>query len=212
MKKKKLRSARPWWRRRRTLQSLALLTSTVVVVGLIVWLLARGGGGGSSGPKQYLKEPAPPFTLPTIAGEQVSSADHRGRHNVLMFFNEGLGCSPCFDQIVDLEKDWDRFKALDLELVSIMVDPKDQLAAEVRRYGITSVVAVDADKSVSEAYDVMGASMHPGAKPGHSFVLVGKAGQIVWRRDWGFEDVGMMYSEVDEIYKSVSEWLERAGG
>ena len=113
---------------------------------------------------------------------------------------------------MDLEKDWDRFKALDLELVSIMVDPKDQMAAEVRRYGITSVVAVDEDKSVSEAYNALGASMHPGVKPGHTFVLVDKAGRIVWRRDWGYEDVGMMYTEVDDLYKYVSEWLERTGG
>ena len=113
---------------------------------------------------------------------------------------------------MDLEKDWDRFKALDLELVSIMVDPKDQLAAEVRQYRIKSIVAVDQDKSVSEAYDVLGASMHPGVKPGHTFVLVSKDGQIIWRRDWGFEDVGMMYTEVDELYKYLSEWLEKAEG
>ena len=113
---------------------------------------------------------------------------------------------------MDLEKDWDRFKALDLELVSIMVDPKDQLAAEVRQYGITSVVAADPDKSVSKAYDALSASMHPGIKPGHTFVLVNKDGQIVWRRDWGFDDVGMMYTEVDDLYKYVSEWLEKTGG
>jgi len=87
--KKKRRSARPWWRRRRTLQSLVLLTSTAVVVGLIVWLVVRGGA--DSGPKQYLREPAPPFALPTTAGDQVSPADHLGRHNVLIFFNEGMG-------------------------------------------------------------------------------------------------------------------------
>ena len=77
--KKKRRSARPWWRRRRTLQSLALLTSTAVVVGLIVWLVVRGGA--DSGPKQYLREPAPPFALPSVAGlvnsRSASAATHR---------------------------------------------------------------------------------------------------------------------------------------
>lgn len=112
---------------------------------------------------------------------------------------------------MDLEKDWDRFEALDIELVSIMVDPLAQVAAEARRYGLTSTVAVDVDKSVSETYDVLGASMHPGSKPGHTFVLVNKGGQIIYRRDWGAQDVGMMYTDVDQVYKGVSEWLRKRG-
>ncbi len=114
---------------------------------------------------------------------------------------------------MDLEADWGRFQDLDIELLSIMVDPLGQVAAEAQTYGLTSTVAVDEDKSVSEVYDVLGASMHPGVKPGHTFVLVNKAGQIIWRRDWGAMDAGMMYTEVDELYELVSEWLQkRAAG
>ncbi len=111
---------------------------------------------------------------------------------------------------MDLEADWGRFQALDLELVSIMIDPLSQLAAEARRLGITSIVASDEDKSVSNAYDAMQASMHPGVKPGHTFVLVNKEGQIIWRSDW----IGHgkpMYVEVDDLYRDVAEWLGKAG-
>ena len=86
--RKTIRIKRPWWRRGRTWLSVALSTLlAAAVAGPIVWLLA--GTGGDASPPQYLDEPAPLFTLPTIAGDQVSLADHEGRHNVLLFFNEG---------------------------------------------------------------------------------------------------------------------------
>jgi peroxiredoxin len=97
-----------------------------------------------------------------------------------------------------------------VELVSIMVDPLDELAAEALARGITTIVATDEDKSVSNTYDALEASMHPGIKPGHTFVLVNKAGQIIWRWDW----IGHgkpMYVEVDDVYDDVSTWLERSG-
>ncbi|MEE8347903.1 MAG: redoxin domain-containing protein [Dehalococcoidia bacterium] len=209
MARNKRKGGQSWWRRRRTQRRLAVAASLALAIGIVSWLVVRGEG--DSGPKNYFVEPASAFTLPTIAGDQVSLADHLGRHNVLLFFNEGMGCSPCLDQIVDLDEDWERFGALDVELVSIMVDPLSDLIAEARRRGITSIVAADEDKSVSNAYNALEFSMHPGIKPGHTFALVDKAGQIIWRWDW----IGHgqpMYVEVDEIYGDVSERLERSGG
>ena len=89
MVKGKHKGGQPWWRKRRTLRSLALAASLAVVIGALAWLVVRGEGEG--GPKEYLREPAPAFALPTIAGEQVSLADHVGRHNLLLYFNEGIG-------------------------------------------------------------------------------------------------------------------------
>ena len=89
MVKGKHRGSQPWWLKRRTQRRLALAASLAVVIGVLAWLVVRGEGEG--GPREYLREPAPDFTLPTIAGEQVSLADHLGRHNLLLYFNEGLG-------------------------------------------------------------------------------------------------------------------------
>ena len=111
---------------------------------------------------------------------------------------------------MDLEEDWQRFGALDVELVSVMVDPLDQLAAEAGSRGITTIVAADEDKAVSNSYDAMEASMHPGVKPGHTFVLVNKAGEMIWRWEW----IGHgkpMYMETGELYGEVSKWLQRSG-
>ena len=111
------------------------------------------------------------------------------------------------DQIVDLDEDWDRFAALDVELVSVMVDPLADLKAEAQARGIKSLVAVDGDKRVSDSYRALEASMHPGDKPGHTFVLVDKSGQMVWRWDWPGHG-SPMYVEVDEVYDSVSALLK----
>ena len=94
--------------------------------------------------------------------------------------------------------------------MSIMVDPLDMLKADAEELGIKTIVAADEDKAVSNDYDAMEASMHPGVKPGHTFVLVDKAGRIVWRWDW----IGHgkpMYVEVDDLYSDVAERLERSG-
>ena len=89
MVKRKRKGGQPWWRKKRVLRRAAVAASLALVIGLFVWLVVRGGSEG--GPKEYLREPPPDFTLPTIAGDQVSLADHVGRHNLLLYFNEGIG-------------------------------------------------------------------------------------------------------------------------
>ena len=97
-----------------------------------------------------------------------------------------------------------------MQLVSIMTDPMSRLAAAAGQYKITSPVAADEAKSVSTAYNALQASMHPGQKPGHTFILVNTQGNMIWRWDWS-HDQGVMYLDVDEVYKQVARWLERRG-
>ena len=107
---------------------------------------------------------------------------------------------------MDLEQDWERFAALDVQLVSIMVDPLADLEDEAQSRGIDSLIAVDEEKDVSKQYRALEASMHPGMKPGHTFVLVDKAGEMVWRWDWPGHGTPM-YVDVDEVYDAVSQGL-----
>ena len=90
MAQKKRKAGQPWWRGRRTQRRLAVVASLAVAIGTVAWLVVRGGGG-SSAPQEYLVEPAPPFSLPTIAGEEFSLTDHLDKNVVLLYFNEGLG-------------------------------------------------------------------------------------------------------------------------
>ncbi len=88
MSRKKRKSEKRRGRTSKVLRRWALAAAALALAVAGVWLLARGGGGG---PKEYLRTPAPPFTLPTIAGDEVSLSDHLGRHTVLLYFNEGMG-------------------------------------------------------------------------------------------------------------------------
>jgi peroxiredoxin Q/BCP len=184
------------------------VVSTALLVLAGWWyLVIRPGDPGQA---VYLTEVAPNVTLERTDGSTFDLAEHRGQHNVLFYFSEGIGCGACWDQIVDLEADWTRFADLDVELASVMIDPTTEVKAEANSRGIGDPIAIDPDKSASEEYGALEASMHPGVKPGHTFVLVNKHGRIIWRWDW----VGHgkpMYMEVDELYDSVSSWLERAG-
>ncbi len=186
------------------------VVAVVVLVAIGVWKVTSAGDSSGGRAVTLPQKPAEEFSLPAVSGQEATLSEHLGKHNVLLYFSEGIGCQPCFDQIVDLEADWLRFESLDLEMVSVMVDPLSQLKAEAAQDGITGILASDEDKSVSNTYEAMEASMHPGVKPGHSFVLVDKAGRIIWRWDWPGHGVPM-YVEVDDLYDWLSRELSRAG-
>ena len=84
-----------------------------------------------------------------------------------------------------------------------MVDPLPELQGEAEERGIKSAVAADPDRSVAAAYETLAASMHPGVKPGHTFILVDMAGNMVWRSDWTGHG-SPMYVNVDELYRNLS--------
>jgi len=102
---------------------------------------------------------APALRLDSTVGP-VSLADYKGR-SVLLYFQEGIGCQPCWDQIRDLE--WNRtgLKAVGVdELLSVTTGPLDLVDQKTRDDGFTMM-------------------------DGHTFVLVGPDGKILWRADYG---------------------------
>jgi len=109
---------------------------------------------------------------------------------------------------VDLEKD-ENFNAFDVELISVMVDPAYKLRPEVESRGITTTVASDTTLRASKDYGALGKSMHPGIKPGHSFILVDQTGKITWRWDWT-EDKGEMYLAVETLNAEMAQALAEA--
>jgi len=93
-------------------------------------------------------------------------------------------CDPCWKQIVDIEKEYDKLQTKDIELLTITVDPLNAITKNAKRFGITLPVLADEDLKVSTAYDVLKNSMHPGSRPGHTFVLVDKGGNVVWKKEY----------------------------
>ena len=184
---------RRWWR---TIRRGAAALSVVAIAVLVVLAYRASGGGGGSSSEELVSSQAPDFTLPTLDGGQVKLSDFRGEKNVLLFFNEGYGCAPCWQQAVALQDTLAEFTAAETEVFTVMVDPPDLLAREAARWGLTLPILVDRDTHVSHSYNALG-GMHAN-KPNHTFVFVDKDGVVRWD-----EDYPSMWVENDVVVEQV---------
>jgi len=150
----------------------------------------HGATAGGSGFKHVAGEPgagsaAPTFTLTSGTGGQVSLTAFRGR-NVLLYFQEGLSCKPCWDQIKDLEHNQAALKTAGVDAVlSITTDPANLIGQKVADEKLTTPVLSDPTMRVSHAYNANQYGMMGEMRDGHSFILVGADGRIRWRADYG---------------------------
>ncbi|MGH2372572.1 MAG: peroxiredoxin family protein [bacterium] len=170
-------------RRDRLFWGAIALVVVIGVAGLVY--VARADRAAKSRFEVSAGDSAPEFTLPAVNGGMVSLAQIRQRTQVLLFFNEGIMCQPCWDQLNAIQRDYAQFRELGIEVVGITVDPVDQLALKGQQEGITLPVLADEGARVSRMYDTLRfGSMHPGERPGHTFILVGRDGLVRWRRDF----------------------------
>lgn len=120
---------------------------------------------------------APEFTLTDTGGSEHTLAQHRGE-NVLLYFSEGAGCQSCIVQMGEIEKQAAVFEKLDVTVLPIVMNTREQITADMTANGVTTPFLLD-DGTVSEAYGTLGKGMHAGL-PGHSFVLIDRQGRQRW--------------------------------
>lgn len=120
---------------------------------------------------------APEFTLTDTGGSEHTLAQHRGE-NVLLYFSEGAGCQSCIVQMGEIEKQAAAFEKLDVTVLPIVMNTREQITADMTANGVTTPFLLD-DSTVSEAYGTLGKGMHAGL-PGHSFVLIDRQGRQRW--------------------------------
>lgn len=146
---------------------------------------------------------APSFTLPSTGGGSVSLADYRGK-TVLLYFHEGLGCQPCWDQMRDLEKASGELKAAGVDAVlAITNGPVNLIAQKVRDDRLSTVSLADTDLAVSRAYTTNKYGMMGEGRNGHSFLLVAPDGSIRWRADYGGAPNYTMYVPVPRLLADI---------
>lgn len=120
---------------------------------------------------------APRFALPTSAGTEVTLDQILADGNqAMLYFSMGVGCDGCFAQIPEIDE---TLAARGVTLVPVMVDPAEMVANESLRFGIVEPILIDQDRSVSNAYEMLGVYGHSD-RPSHSFALVGGDGQVEW--------------------------------
>ena len=173
----------------------------ILIVGILVAVyVVRLGPGANGPPTGWVGRSAPDFTLSAAnGGGSFTLSNERGHQNVLLFFNEGLSCSPCLGQMEQLDQDAARFQSLNVTVVSITGDSLSSMSSWTANSHVTSTtVLADPTLSVSNSYDTTGAavSMMPGSAPGHTFILVDLHGIVKWRADYGPSDMSVPDSEI----------------
>lgn len=160
---------------------------------------ANAVGGTVSGKFRFaVGEPGPgakalPVVLPSTTGETFDLSIYRGK-GVLLYFQEGIGCQPCWDQMRDYAAADAGFKAVGVdELVTITVNPVALLTRKMRQDKIGGIVLADTDLAVSKSYHANDYGMMGTSTDGHSFVFVDAEGTIRWRADYGGSPDFTMY-------------------
>lgn len=206
-------------KRRKTRKRRKLTGSDVLIIGFFILLVvgiayvvslpaSSPGQSAATLARGKVGDVAQDFRLPTAAGGFVSLSTYKGS-NVLLFFSEGVGCDPCWRQIVELQKSL-QSSGMGVSLIAITVDPVDQLRPVIQKWGIEVPVASDTSRKIAAAYDALYVgSMHPGQKPGHTFILVGPDGIIKWRYDLPQDQAnsGNMYVPTEEVIQAIRKAL-----
>ncbi len=123
----------------------------------------------------------------------------RGK-TVLLYFQEGLTCQPCWDQLKDIDAHLSEFPALGIDtVVSVTTDPLDAIKQKVADEGISSPVLSDPNLAVSIAYSANQHGMMGTSRDGHTFIVVGPDGRIRWRADYGGAPDYTMYVPVLDL-------------
>ena len=182
-------------RRFKTGVKVAVFIGVALIVLAIVYVFntASGSPAGSSQTGQYafaVGSPGPGALAPAVRlqstdGSTFDLAALRGK-TVLLFFQEGITCEPCWTQIKDIESHVQQFRALGIDTtVSITSDLLDALKQKVTDEGLSTPVLSDPNLAVSRMYQVNQYGMMGESSDGHSFIVVGPDGRIKWRADFG---------------------------
>jgi peroxiredoxin len=188
-----------------------IVGAAVLALGVIFYLNnAASGNNSAKGSNQAGKyafqvgspgsgEQAPAIQLPSTAGGTFDLSAQRGK-TVLLYFQEGLTCQPCWDQLKDIQSHLSDFHALGIDtIVSITTDPLNALQQKVVDEGLTIAVLSDPHLAVSQAYTANGYGMMGNSRDGHTFIMVGPDGRIRWRADYGGAPNYTMYVPVSNL-------------
>lgn len=155
---------------------------------------------------------APSFTLASNRGGDFSLAAQRGR-TVLLFFQEGIDCQPCWTQLQAIQAHMAAFHRAGIsEVVSITTNNVGALKQAAATYGTTIPVLSDPNLAVSKAYHANDFTMMGTSADGHSFIVVGPTGRIRWRADYGGAPNYTMYVPVATLLHQMVTAMARVSG
>lgn len=204
----KKRSVIPW------------IVGALIVAGLVFvfwWGMQQKSNqpAGAKSASPGVGEMAPGFNLPSADGKNIKLSDYQGKKNVLIYFNEGMTCDPCIQQMPELEKYMSDFDKLNVQLLYVAFDPPNDLHAAMEKYNIKAPLLSYNTASTERDYNLTQYSMAMERRAGHTFVLVGTDGKIIWRKDYwpGYGMMvpgGLMFVKGSDILSEVKQALGKS--
>ncbi|MEK7170954.1 MAG: redoxin domain-containing protein [Patescibacteria group bacterium] len=179
---------------------IVVVVALVVIVSLVLFSRGDSSATPTTGTDTIkIGDTAPAFKLSSTTDSKISLADYDGKA-VLLYFNEGVGCQSCWQQIISLEGD-SALTSLDIPMVVIAPNSISDWYSILRSSSIKSPILADEDNSVSKSYGMlsMKSSMHAGVSPGHTFVLLDNDHKVLWFGD--YPGMNMTASEIIGVIK-----------
>ena len=122
-------------------------------------------------------QPAPEFTLPSTAGDQVTLSQFRGKQHVLLAFFPLAFTSTCTAEMCAFTEDVDQFVSKDVAVFGISVDSLPTLKAFKDKEGIAVDMLSDFKREVAAPWGLLFADTFFANR---AYVLIDKAGVVRW--------------------------------
>jgi peroxiredoxin len=130
------------------------LTAIIALLGLaaIAWGRVPGERAPAAlPPAPAVGHPAPLFTLPTLAGDELALADLHGQPVVLNFW--ASWCGPCRAEMPELQRLHDRLGEAGVVVLGVnQGESPETAAAFLQALGLSFPVALDQRTGVSQQY------------------------------------------------------------
>jgi peroxiredoxin len=122
-------------------------------VGRIVLGAALATASWAATPAVAPAGPAPDFTLRTMDGPNMRLQEQRGRVVMVNFW--ATWCGPCRQEMPQLNRLYEKYRASGFVLLGVNVDDDARKAADLAaKLGVRFPVLLDTDKAVSKRYDL----------------------------------------------------------
>jgi thioredoxin-dependent peroxiredoxin len=127
-------------------------TLTLLCLLLSLWMGSPTSANALGGTLPPLNSAAPAFTLPTNTGDgEISLADYSGKWLVLYFYPKDF-TSGCTLEARRFRTDYDRYRAINTEIVGVSADSVDSHAEFCAEEKLAFPLLADTNGAVSKAY------------------------------------------------------------
>ena len=139
---------------------------------------------------------APNFALKDGDGNTWTLSDHRGKTVVLMFY-PGDNTPVCTAQLCSVRDHWTEYQATGAEVVGISTDTVESHKGFAEKNSLPLRLLSDADRKVSEMYDMK--SWLPG-RSARGIVVIDKDGKIAYQKA---EAISLFRPKDDDVLEAI---------